>query len=334
MIAFTCSGTGGHIYPAIAVAQQLDDTPCLFIVEKDRLAADVVPKYGFQCEYIICHTKQVLSWFNTMATVFKVFKNNPITSLISTGGYATIPVVFVAWLLRIPVTLLEQNTIPGRANRLLAFFASKICVSFQSSTSYFKHKHIYVTGNPIRSSYPEDEHTTQLVEASWRKGKHLLVFGGSQGAHALNDACIRLKSFFKQHHINVIHITGSSYFSTRYSTTTPQFEVDDDGAVIYATVGYVEQMNILYNWADVVLSRSGATSVAELLHYQKPALLVPYPHATDNHQYYNAMELVQHDIAKICTIDDLTDDTFTLFFDKTFVFPSPQRFEDVAVFLP
>ena len=131
MIAFTCSGTWGHIYPAIAVAQHHHDKASIFIVEQDRLAAEIVPKYGFNCAFIRFKPKNILSWFSTFFRVAKIFKSNHITRLISTGGYATIPVVMVAWLFQYSVTLLEQNTIPGRANRFLAFLPARFVLVFQ-----------------------------------------------------------------------------------------------------------------------------------------------------------------------------------------------------------
>ena len=124
MIAFTCSGTGGHIYPAIAVAQHHHDKASIFIVEQDRLAAEIVPKYGFNCAFIRFKPKNILSWISTFFRVARIFAKNDITLLVSTGGYATIPVVIVAWLFRIPVTLRNKYD-SGRANRFLAFLPAK-----------------------------------------------------------------------------------------------------------------------------------------------------------------------------------------------------------------
>ena len=297
MIAFTCSGTGGHIYPAIAVAQYAKDHDKIFIIEQNRLAADIVPKYGFNCAYITFKPKHILTWFSTFSTVFNTFRSHKVNKLISTGGYATIPVVLVAWLLRIPVTLLEQNTIPGRANRFLAFFASKICITFDYSKQYFKHKHVYLTGNPIRLSYPQDDLAEKVISLPWNTGKNILVFGGSQGAESINTAITNLKKELNYNAINVIHIVGKQYFNTHFNQQSPIIESSTETKTTFVVVDYIENMELLYQWADVVIARAGATSVAELIHYQTTAMLIPYPYATDNHQDYG----IGHRTNDLCT---------------------------------
>ncbi|MAH80736.1 MAG: hypothetical protein CMP39_03530 [Rickettsiales bacterium] len=318
MIAFTCSGTGGHIYPAIAVAQKIGHQKSIFIIEKDRLAASVIPKYGFNCAKINFKLKYVFSWIPTLLTVISILRKHDVTKLISTGGYATLPVVIAAWLLRIPVTLLEQNSIPGRANRFLAFFATKICISFDYSKSYFKHKHVYLTGNPIRQVYPKDPLVEKLLALHWGKGKNLLIFGGSQGAESINNTILNLKLFFKKESINVIHIVGRKYYDQHFSNDSPIIEKDQLSNCIYAIVDYVENMDKLYQWTDFVISRAGATSIAELLFYQKPALLIPYPYATDNHQEYNADELIKLGLAQKTSIDTISEQYLKAFFSSDF----------------
>ena len=138
MIAFTCSGTGGHIYPALAMAQYLDEPEMLFIIEKDRIAAEIIPKYHYNCCYFKFSKKYCKlyksDYWHTQDNERK--KSNSVNGY--TGGYATVPVVLAAFTLRIRIVLHEQNTVPGRANRFLSFFAKKICISFNYSRRYFK----------------------------------------------------------------------------------------------------------------------------------------------------------------------------------------------------
>ena len=166
--------------------------------------------------------------------------------------------------------------------------------------------------------YPKDSVTENIISLPWRKGKNILVFGGSQGADSINQKIISFKKLFYKETINILHITGKRYFSNTFSEKSPIIEYADNEQVMYVTLDYVENMALLYNWSDIVISRAGATSVAELLHYQKAALLVPYPRTTDNHQDYNADELVKSGLAKKVTVDDISADLLLSFINKSF----------------
>ena len=310
MIAFTCSGTGGHIYPALAMAQYLDEPEMLFIIEKDRIAAEIIPKYHYNCCYFKFSKKNIVSFIKAIIGTRKIMKEKKVTRLMSTGGYATVPVVLAAFTLRIRIVLHEQNTVPGRANRFLSFFAKKICISFNYSRRYFKnHPNVALTGNPIRTKYPSDERCMKIVNSQWAKGKRLLVFGGSQGAHAINEFIQKNHSFFKQESVNVLHITGATFFQSVYKQKEPVIVTNDQKEVIQVTIDYIENMKAVYEWCDIVISRAGATSIAELSYYNKPALLIPFPYATDNHQEINAQELVANNQAIMSKQANLSRDT-------------------------
>ncbi|MAQ64686.1 MAG: hypothetical protein CL503_05235 [Actinobacteria bacterium] len=290
MIVLTASGTGGHVYPAIAVAQYLKEKEFSFLIEQGRVSQSILDRHQYDYEAFPIFRKKLWSYFVGFFKAFFYFRNHNVQYVYSFGGYVTIPIVLAACFCRIPVMLFEQNTIPGRANRLLSRCVSKICLSFQESEKYFNKKAI-VGGNPIRSVYLSDSVVDSLLSLSWKLGKRCLVFGGSQGASSLNSFIESHYEWFESQGVSLIHIMGEASYRDVYADQ-PQIICDSASGVKRVIVPYIDDMKRLYEWADYVVSRAGATSVSELMVYRKPALLIPYPHAVDNHQYYNACAFV------------------------------------------
>jgi UDP-N-acetylglucosamine--N-acetylmuramyl-(pentapeptide) pyrophosphoryl-undecaprenol N-acetylglucosamine transferase len=218
-----------------------------------------------------------------------------VEKVLSFGGFATVPVVLAAWVCRVPVTLFEQNAIPGRANRGLAFFSQRVCLALQGSESYFNGKAVLV-GNPVRSSYERDDVLEEVLGLRWKLGRRCLVFGGSQGAEALNMFIASEYGFFSRQSIQVIHVVGEAYYKAHF-LDAPYYVGEEEDGIGYVVLPYIKNMKRAYEWADYVISRSGATTVAELQYFKKQALLVPYPYAKDNHQVANAQVLCDDDSA-------------------------------------
>ncbi|MBH38031.1 hypothetical protein CL658_03260 [bacterium] len=291
MIVLTASGTGGHIYPAIAVAQTLQQKEFCFLIEKGRVSQSILDRHHYDYVSLPIVRKKGFSYLLGFFRSLLFFRNHKVRQVFSFGGYVTVPVVLAARCCGIDIILFEQNTIPGRANRLLSRFVSNVCLSFPESANYFKGKTI-LGGNPIRRFYLPDAVVDSLLSLSWQSGKRCLVFGGSQGAEQLNLFVESHYEWFESQSVVLIHIMGEVAYRKAYGDQSMVIDQNEKEGVKRVVVPYIHDMKRLYLWSDYVISRAGATSVAELMFYQKKALLIPYPHAVDNHQYYNACAFV------------------------------------------
>lgn len=293
-------GTGGHVFPALAVAQALrahDPAARLVFVGADGLERELVPAHGFELIQLPAGRLKgasTLARLRTLARVLpavrrarRLLREFAPQVVVGVGGYASGPVVAAAALARIPVLLLEQNAIPGLTNRLLARFAAQVVVAFPQAADRLPRGRAILLGNPLRQA---------LVAALQRPrdppgtgpGRHLLVLGGSQGARALNEAITRAARQLAGAlpALLITHQTGPAdapWVAARYQQAGVAARVEP----------FIQDMAEVYCKADLVLSRSGATTLAELTVAGLPAVLVPYPHAADDHQTANARELAQ-----------------------------------------
>ena len=303
-------GTGGHLFPGIAVAGEFavrnPQTRILFVgagrpFEKDALARAGYPHRTIAIEGI----KGRGPWAKARAAMKipgALFHSAGILAeaqadlVVGVGGYATGPVALAAWIKCTPVVLCEQNTVPGITNRMLFPIAKRIYVSFENTRGKIDPLKKRVTGNPVRQ---------QILAASTLKAKEknrftVLIVGGSQGAHAINlavmDALPRLN---QGRNFHVVHQTGAK----------DQDQVADayEKAGMDAEVkSFFHDMASRYSQADLVVCRAGATTVAELTALGKPALFIPYPFAADNHQEHNARALVERGAAQMVLERELT----------------------------
>jgi len=293
MIIFTCGGSGGHVYPAIAIAQELNRPDILFIGSEDREDAHIIPRYGFKFQSICSSSKNILKLFKGLWQSLRLLKKENAHVVIGSGGYLTAPVILAAFLLRIPIVLMEQNAKPGRVNRYLQFLADKIFLSFSPSLPYFNEKKAMVVGNPVRKFFLKDALAKEFEALPLPKIPSWLLFGGSQGAEALNELFLDHTLYFLKNPVLLIHLTGARYFKNKESKGSIELIKDEKGVIKIVRMPYFEAMDLLYQKASLVISRSGATTVAELLHFSKPSILIPYPLAKDNHQVDNAHIIVK-----------------------------------------
>jgi len=294
-MVITGGGTGGHLFPAIATAQKLcDDFPeseVLFIGTVRKLDRESLSRHGYRIRAIHCYGLKGKTIGQTLKALFflPISLVEALTHLlrfrpqivVGVGGYVTGPVLLGAKFLSIPTVIHEQNSIPGLANKKLATLVDRICYSIPGSESYFPKEKRVFTGNPVRK---------RIVELAGKKRdrepsdtKTLLILGGSQGAHAVNQlvvsALTRQLDLFS-HNIQVIHQTGiqdEQWVAREYT-----------GAQVTAEVApFFSDMASIYSRADLLISRAGATTLAELAVLGKPAVLIPFPYAADDHQTKN-----------------------------------------------
>lgn len=293
-LLLTGGGTGGHLFPAVATAQefkaQLPDTEVLFVGTRRKMDNKSLEAYGFAGESILCYGlkgKNPLELLKALAVlplsylqallIIRRFKPDIILGV---GGYVTGPVVLAGKNLGIPVVIHEQNSVPGLANRKLGKIADKVCLSLPGSGAEFPAEKILYTGNPVRSNI-----LRLAEEAPPRKSEKrtLLILGGSQGAQAINavvSEALCSMTDDELRHIRVIHQTGDRD-EMQVKDAYRQRRVDAEVA------GFFTQMHEIYAQADLLVSRAGATTLSEIAVLGKPAILIPYPSAADNHQEKN-----------------------------------------------
>lgn len=307
---FTTGGSGGHVYPALAIAQQFPKKNCLFFIKKNRQSHTIIKQHNYP-HFCLISKNIVFLFFFELFKIIKFLKKIPSYCLVSSGGSDTIIVVLAAWLLNIPIILLEQNTIPGRANRFLKYFATHIFISFESSKKFFPTHKTTLSGNPVFESIKNNEEKPLNIPQN--KYPTILVFGGSQGAHFFNNTFIQAYKTILNKGYNLILITGKNYNHSLKTMTQYSNK-------FFLIIKYCNNMKTLYKYANFIISRAGATSISEFIYFKKKAILIPFPHAKDNHQFFNAKEA-----SRYCSINYITQNNFNLndLFEKLNILKDP-----------
>ncbi len=295
-VLIVAGGTGGHLYPGLAVARALAGHEILFAIRRGDLCCEILEKEEFKfaeiagqgmpralsMKAILFPLRFLQSWKDSRALLQR-FRPDCVLGM---GGYLSAPVIFTAHAMGIKTMIHEQNVFPGLANRWLDRWADSVAVSFSESQSYFKNKNIWVSGLPVRPEIGQVDQKTGRKRLGLEPDKlTIFVFGGSLGAQKLNTVAVSAwTELQKKLPFQVLHVTGSKDFERVQSLYK--------GLDIPAKVlPYCHQMADAYAAADGVICRAGATTVAELLAVGRPALLVPYPYASNNHQLFNAKVL-------------------------------------------
>ena len=317
-IIISGGGTGGHIFPAIAVAQELKmidkNIEILFVGALGRMEMEKVPKAGFDIIGLPISGLQRKLALKNISFPFKLIKSlwqaksiikkfNP-DAVASFGGYASGPIAQAAVWKGIPVILQEQNSFPGITNKLLAGKARKICVAYQGMEKYFQKEKIIYTGNPVRKiikdlyksgdeiSKEEKDINSSLKYFDLNQNKKtVLVFGGSLGAGSLNEAVkLNLKKILDSNDVQLIWQVGKYYYK-KYIT------VQEEYSSSVKILPFIDRMDLAYTAADIVVCRAGALTISELSLAGKAAILVPSPNVAEDHQTKNAMSLVNANAA-------------------------------------
>jgi len=313
-ILFAAGGTGGHLFPALAIADELKklkpDAGILFVGTKSKIESSVVPEKGYEFRTIWIsgfhrgfRLSNLLFPFKVLVALiqsFFVIRTFRPEIVIGTGSYVAGPVLWVASLLGIPTVLHESNSYPGVTTRLLARRASRVFIAFEMTKKWLQRvDNVELVGNPTRDllgTVPR-EMGTRFFNLNPAK-KTLLVFGGSSGASSLNKAIAGIVNELVDAGIQVIWQVGEKEFEKM--TSRQELAVEKVSHARSVWVGkFIKEIEYAYAAADLVMCRSGATTLAELTRLGKPAILVPYPHAAANHQGVNALAMVEHEAAEM-----------------------------------
>ncbi len=303
-IIISGGGTGGHIFPAVAIADELkerlgNDARILFVGAKGRMEMEKVPKAGYPIEGLtISGFQRSLSLKNlsfpfklagSLLKAGKIINSFKPLVAIGTGGYASGPLLYKAAAKGIPTLILEQNSYPGITNKILAKKVSVICTAYQGMEKYFPKEKIVVTGSPVRKEIfelkPGKDEALEFFNLEKDK-KTLLVIGGSQGAKRINDAVAANIDEIVTEDIQLIWQTGKPSFESAVKTAAAAKYPHN-----IAVKDFIYKMDMAYAAADLVVSRSGAIAVAEIISVRKPAVFIPLPSAAEDHQTHNAKVL-------------------------------------------
>ena len=297
-------GTGGHIYPAVAIADELKrrhpDAEFLFVGAQDRMEMQKVPKAGYKIEGLWISGIQRKLTLQNLAFPFKllsslrksrkIIKNFQPDVVIGTGGFASGPLLKVANQKNIPTVLQEQNSFAGITNKWLANQADKICVAYAGMEKFFPKEKIRFTGNPVRQDLIEIQNKENEAEAYFKlipNKKTVLVIGGSLGAKRVNELIEANLDYFESNNLQLVWQTGKLYFEKYKKHQSASVQVHE----------FLDRMDLAYSTADVIISRAGAGSVSELCMVAKPVVFIPSPNVAEDHQTKNAMSLVKEEAA-------------------------------------
>lgn len=311
-IIITGGGTGGHLFPGIAIAEEFrsrdQNTGILFAGTGNAFEKRVLGQRGFALKAIsakglkgmgiMAKIKSILTIPAGMLDAFKIIRSFQPDMIIGMGGYSSGPVILTAWLMGVKTAIHEQNTIPGITNRILSRIVARIFISFERTGNFPDKKKTLLVGNPVRKGFlcKSSDHKTP----SEKKTFTILITGGSQGAHGINMAMLdALPSLSEKKDLLCFHQTGADdekILTDAYLKNKIKHQVKC----------FFDNMDTLYSQSDLIICRSGATTIAEITAMGKAALFVPYPFAADNHQEFNARAMEEKNAAIMIVERDLT----------------------------
>ncbi|MBQ6498117.1 MAG: undecaprenyldiphospho-muramoylpentapeptide beta-N-acetylglucosaminyltransferase [Bacilli bacterium] len=322
-VIVAAGGTGGHIYPALAIINKIkekeSDSEFLYIGTSDRMEKDIIPNLGIKfigLEMTGLNRSNPLSnievfrkFNNAIKASRKIIKEFKPDVVVGAGGYITAPVLYAAHKEGIPTLIHEQNSIPGVSNKFIGGFANRICVSLPNSVNLFPKDKVVYTGNP-RSEEIIKVDKLSKTKLGFKKDKKLVVVVmGSLGSTTMTKKIKELIPAFNGKDYQVLIITGKKYYDDY-----KDMELDDNVKI----VPFMENLINLLKDSDLIVSRAGASTIAEITAIGLPAILVPSPYVTNNHQYKNAKELEDAGACKIVTEEKFSKDTIIAEIDKLF----------------
>ena len=320
-VIITAGGTGGHIYPALAIVNKIKEiepnSEFLYIGTHNRMEKDIVPKHNIKYIHIEIYvfTKDIKRDIKNLFLISKdirkckrIMKEFKPDIVIGVGGYVTYPVIMAAHKLHIKTFIHEQNSIPGKSNRALENLVDAIGVSFKDSKKYFKNKNkVYFTGNPCSENAIETDEVTKKSIGIKSYKKMVLIVSGSLGSKTINNKMIDFLKNVGNKKYEVVYITGKDYFDEFNKNKFPEN---------IHLFPYIENMSGLLKNTDVIVSRAGASSLSEILALKVPSIIIPSPYVANNHQYFNALSLSENNACIMIEEKDLESNLLIESIDK------------------
>ena len=312
-VVISAGGTGGHIYPALAIINKIKEeepnSEFLYIGTHDRMEKDIVPKYNIPFESIEIYglSKNIIKdikisflFAKSIKKCKELIKKFDPDVVIGVGGYVTAPVLYAAHKLGYKTFIHEQNSVAGKANKFIANFVDRVGVTFPSSIDAFPKNKAIVTGNPCASNALKTAPIDKSVYGLSKDKKLVLIVMGSQGAAIANEAILGALSNFKDKKYEVLYVTGKNYYDKVDKNIIP---------LNVKVVPYIDDMTRIMKSVDVIVSRAGASTLSEILALNIPSILIPSPYVPNNHQYKNAEDLLKNNAAMMIEEKDLNTTT-------------------------
>lgn len=316
-ILMTGGGTGGHIYPALAFVNHVKtldpDTEFMYVGTENGLESNIVPQYnipfktikiqGFRRSLSPQNFKTVYLFLSSIGKAKKILKEFQPDVVIGTGGYVSGSVVYAAKQLNIPTIVHEQNSIPGMTNKFLSKYATKVAICFPDVAQYFPKDKVVLTGNPRAQEVVLMEKTDILKEYGLNpEKKTVVIFGGSRGALKINQAFVEALPFFEERDYQVLYASGERY----YKELQEKLKLSEKKLTNISIQPYIDKMAAVLAAVDLMVGRAGATSIAEFTALGLPAILIPSPYVTNDHQTKNARSLVKSGAVEMIPDQELT----------------------------
>lgn len=312
-VIISAAGTAGHINPAIAIANIIKskekDSEIIFIGTERGLEKELVPRAGYKLKTIdayglskkisIDNLKKMYKTFRGIGQAKKIIKEFKPDIVIGVGGYVTFPVIMAAHKLKIKTFLHEQNAIPGKSNKFLIKYADKIGISFKESSKYFPKDKWILTGNPCSENALNIKTTSRTKYGLTYDKKSILIVQGSLGSEVINNKMLDFLKSIDDKNYEVLYVTGKNYYD---SFSKNKFSKN------VKIVPFVENLSSLLKDIDLIITRAGASTIAEITAIGLPAILIPSPYVANNHQYYNALSLKNSNASTLIEQKDLNKD--------------------------
>lgn len=332
----TGGGTGGHIYPAIAfinrVKELAPETEFLYVGTENGLESRIVPNdqipfetitiQGFRRSLSPQNIKTIYLFLKSIKRAKQLIKEFRPDVVIGTGGYVSGAVVYAAKKLNIPTIIHEQNSIPGITNKFLSRYAAKIAICFPETADYFPQEKVVLTGNPRGQEVASIKKTAILAEYGLKtEMPTVVIFGGSRGALKINQAFIEALPHFEGKEYQVLYASGQRY----YEELQEKVKLQEKKLTNVSIQPYIDKMAEVMANVELMVGRAGATSIAEFTALGLPAVLIPSPYVTNDHQTKNAQSLVKKGAAKMIRDQDLTGETLVAAIDMILLDPLQQN---------
>ena len=321
-VIVSAGGTGGHIYPAVAIINKIKEeepkSEVLYIGTSDRMEKDLIPELGIKYEAITVsglrrkltleNFKVLYQFFRARGRCKQIIKEFDPDVVIGAGGYVTGPVIWAAKKLGKRTFIHEQNSVVGLTNKYLTKYADKIGVSFASTLDAFPKEKVVLTGNPCSEKAIGMKKANKETYGLTKNKKLVLIVMGSLGSRTVNDKIVSFLDDFKGKDYEVMFVTGNSYYEKVKDLKVPEN---------VKIVPFIYEMPSLMKATDLMISRAGASTMSEILVLNVPTIFIPSPYVTNNHQYKNAMDLVNQKAALILEEKDLEKDNLIKLIDDT-----------------